>query len=82
MSEVNTVKSAGIMKNIAGKKFRGHLVAGETGAASEELDSSTALLSVFSGPEPLESSPQATNSTAAVIREIFPRYLLKGFAII
>lgn len=51
-------------------------------AASEELDSSTALLSVFSGPEPLESSPQATNSTAAVIRAIFPRYLLKGFAII
>ena len=29
--------------------------------SAEELDSSTALLSVFSGPEPLESSPQATN---------------------
>ena len=28
-------------------------------AASDELDSSTVLLSVFSGPEPLESSPQA-----------------------
>ena len=27
----------------------------------DELNSSTALLSVFSGPEPLESSPQATN---------------------
>ena len=58
------------------------VTADETGAASDELDSSTALLSVFSGPEPLESSPQAANSTAAVIREIFPRYLLKGFVII
>ena len=48
----------------------------------DELDSSTALLSVFSGPEPLESSPQATNSAATVIRAIFPRYMLKGFAII
>ena len=48
----------------------------------DELDSSTALLSVFSGPEPLESSPQATNSATAAIRAIFPRYLLKSFAII
>ena len=31
----------------------------------DELDSSTALLSVFSGPEPLESSPQATRLTHA-----------------
>ena len=35
-------------------------------AKSDELDSSTALLSVFSGPEPLESSPQATNIAANV----------------
>lgn len=48
----------------------------------EELDSSTALLSVFSGPELLASSPQATNSATAAIRAIFTRYLLKGFAII
>ena len=34
-------------------------------AESEDLDSSTALLSVFSGPEPLESSPQATRLTHA-----------------
>jgi len=43
MSEVNTVKSAGIMKNIAGKKFRGHLVAGETGAAFYEKGNDTPL---------------------------------------
>lgn len=50
--------------------------------SAEELDSSTALLSPPSGPEPLESSPQATNSTAAAIRTIFPRHLLKSLAII
>ena len=44
MSEVNTVKSAGIMKNIAGKKFRGHLVAGETGAAFYEKGNDTPLV--------------------------------------
>ncbi len=32
MSEQNTVKSAGTLKLIDGKKYRGHLVAGETGA--------------------------------------------------
>jgi hypothetical protein len=48
----------------------------------EELDSSTALLSVFSGAALLPSSPQATNSATAAIRAIFTRYLLKGFAII
>ena len=58
------------------------VTADETGMVSEELDSSTALLSVFSGTALLPSSPQATNSTAAVIRAIFPRYLLKGFVII
>ena len=31
----------------------------------DELDSSTVLLSVFSGPEPLESSPQATRPAHA-----------------
>ena len=36
MSELSTVKSAGTMKNIAGKKFRGTLVATETGAAFYE----------------------------------------------
>ena len=36
------------------------VTADENGAASEELDSSTALLSPPSGPELLESSPQAT----------------------
>lgn len=51
-------------------------------AASEELDSSTVLLSPPSGPELLPSSPQATNSAAAVTRKNFPRNLLKGFAII
>jgi hypothetical protein len=35
------------------------VTADENGAASEELDSSTALLSPPSGPELLESSPQA-----------------------
>ena len=58
------------------------VTADENGSASEELDSSTALLSPPSGPELLESSPQAANNAAAVIRAIFPRYLLKGFAII
>ena len=43
MSEVNTVQSNGVMKNIAGKKFRGTLVAGETGAAFYEKGSDTPL---------------------------------------
>ncbi len=33
MSENNTVKSNGTLKLINGRKFRGELVAGETGAA-------------------------------------------------
>ena len=33
MSDINTVKSSGTLKLIDGKKYRGHLVAGETGAA-------------------------------------------------
>ena len=33
MSEMNTVRSSGTLKLINGKKFRGELVAGETGAA-------------------------------------------------
>ncbi len=33
MSEINTVKSSGTLKLIDGKKYRGQLVAGETGAA-------------------------------------------------
>ncbi len=36
MSEVNTVKSAGVLKTISGKKYRGTLVASETGAAFYE----------------------------------------------
>ncbi len=36
MSEMNTVKSAGTMKTISGKKYRGQLVAGETSAAFYE----------------------------------------------
>jgi len=36
MSELNTVKSAGTMKTISGKKYRGHLIATETGAAFYE----------------------------------------------
>ena len=32
MSDINTVKSSGTLKLIDGKKFRGHLVAGEEGA--------------------------------------------------
>ena len=47
----------------------------------DELDSSTALLSPPSGPELLESSPQATNSAAAATKKNFPRNLLKSFAI-
>ena len=50
--------------------------------SDEELDSSTALLSPPSGPKLLPSSPQAINSAAAVIRTIFPKHLLKSFAII
>ena len=33
MSEINTVKSNGTLQLISGKKFRGELVANETGAA-------------------------------------------------
>ena len=33
MSEINTVKSSGTLKLVNGKKYRGHLVATETGAA-------------------------------------------------
>ena len=33
MSELNTVKSAGTMKTISGKKYKGYLIATETGAA-------------------------------------------------
>ena len=33
MSEINTVKSSGTLKLIDGKKYRGHLEAGEKGAA-------------------------------------------------
>ena len=36
MNEQNTVKSAGTMKTISGKKYRGTMVAGETGAAFYE----------------------------------------------
>ena len=36
MSEQTIVKSSGTMKTISGKKYRGHLVAGETGAAFYE----------------------------------------------
>ena len=36
MSELNTVKSAGTMKTISGKKYKGQLVATETGAAFYE----------------------------------------------
>ena len=36
MSEQNTVKSIGTMKTISGRKYRGTLVAGETGAAFYE----------------------------------------------
>ena len=36
MSEMNKVKSAGTMKTISGKKFRGYLEAGENGAAFYE----------------------------------------------
>lgn len=56
-------------------------VTDEDGTESEELDSSIALLSVFSRAELLASSPQAINSVAAVIRTIFPKHLLKSFAI-
>ena len=41
------------------------VTAGETGAASEELDSSTALLSPPSGPALLPSSPQAARQMHA-----------------
>lgn len=54
----------------------------EDSSASEELNSSTELLSPPSGPALLPSSPQATNSAAAVIRTNFPRNLLKGSIII
>ena len=44
MSEQNTVKSAGTMKTIAGKKYRGTMVAGETGAAFYEKGKDTPLV--------------------------------------
>lgn len=48
----------------------------------DELDSSTALLSVFSGPEPLESSPQATrraNKDAKNASKNFGRFISSFF---
>ena len=36
MSELNSVKSAGTMKTISGKKYRGHLIATDTGASFYE----------------------------------------------
>lgn len=48
----------------------------------EELDSLTALLSVFSGPEPLESSPQATrraNKDAKNASKNFWRFISSFF---
>ena len=44
MSEMNTVKSAGTMKTIAGKKYKGQLVANETGAAFYEKGKDTPLV--------------------------------------
>ncbi len=44
MSELNTVKSAGVLKTISGKKYRGHLVASETGAAFYEKGNDTPLV--------------------------------------
>ena len=50
--------------------------------SADELDSSTALLSVFSGPEPLESSPQATrkaNKDAKNASKNFWRFISSFF---
>ena len=44
MSELNTVKSAGTMKTITGKKYRGYLTANETGAAFYEKGKDTPLV--------------------------------------
>ena len=44
MSELNTVKSAGTMKTISGKKYRGRLIATETGAAFYEKGSDKPLV--------------------------------------
>ena len=44
MSELNTVKSAGTMKTISGKKYKGHLIANETGAAFYEKGSDKPLV--------------------------------------
>ena len=44
MSELNTVKSNGTLKTISGKKYRGTLVAGETGAAFYEKGKDTPLV--------------------------------------
>ena len=44
MNEQNTVKSAGTMKTISGKKYRGTMVAGETGAAFYEKGKDTPLV--------------------------------------
>ncbi len=44
MSELNTVKSAGTMKTIAGKKYKGYLAADETGAAFYEKGKDTPLV--------------------------------------
>ena len=44
MNEQNTVKSAGTMKTISGKKYRGTMVAGETSAAFYEKGKDTPLV--------------------------------------
>ncbi len=44
MSEQNTVKSVGTMKTISGRKYRGTLIAGETGAAFYEKGKDTPLV--------------------------------------
>ena len=44
MSELNSVKSAGTMKTISGKKYRGHLIATDTGAAFYEKGKDTPLV--------------------------------------
>ena len=44
MSEQNTVRSNGIMKTISGKKYKGYMVAGESGAAFYEKGKDTPLV--------------------------------------
>ena len=44
MSELNSVKSAGTMKTISGKKYRGHIIATDTGAAFYEKGKDTPLV--------------------------------------